>query len=137
MGLLDIYNNNGTQLNQIDNDFSTQYPPTVTGTPNPQNNPGGPVTPFHQTYNSELTYIEVIHNQLQDSLNITNLDVDNPGVQGGVPYKQLTDPTVYPVDTNHTSPIRGWFAEPSSYSNKFNQNYDPRKTYTDFIKDYI
>lgn len=137
MGLLDIYNNGGTQLNQLYDDFSTQYPPTNTGTPTTTQNPGGPVVPFHQQYNNENTYIEVAYNQLSLSPRITNLDVENDGVQGGIPYKPLNDPTTYPIDVNHSSPIRGWFASPSSAPEKFNQEFTPKKTYMEFIQSYI
>jgi hypothetical protein len=47
------------------------------------------------------------------------------------------DPTSYPSTTNHTSEIRGYFAEPSEPPEKYDQKYGPSNTYLNFIKDYI
>jgi hypothetical protein len=125
------------------NDTTTQYPSSVTGAPTPTANPGGAPTNFTQPYLPSNTYLDSSYNVvstntvLSSSLNITNLDVEDPGVQGGVPYKTDNDPTLYPLTTNHTSPIRGYFAVPSSASLKFNQVFNSKNTYSDFINPYI
>jgi hypothetical protein len=138
MGLLTLYNASQVQLNILDPDLVTQYPATVTGTPIFTANPGGPVRNFDQEYNANNTYLANIGTGVLDNtLPITNLDIEDPGVQGGIPYKTNNDPTVYPVDTNHTSPIRGYFAVPSSSSKKFEQIFNPKNTYSDFINSYI
>jgi hypothetical protein len=141
MGLLTLYNNSQAQLNILDPDLVTVYPATVTGTPTPTANPGGPVQNFDQIYNADNTYLDnlpsLINTGLNNTLNITNLDVEDPGVNGGIPYKSLNDPTIYPPTTNHTSAIRGYFAAPSSASGKFEQLFNPEKTYSDFINPYI
>lgn len=72
-----------------------------------------------------------------NSLKITNYDIEEPGVQGGTPYNSNLDPTIYPIDTNHTQGNRGWFPTIASASGKFFQNYAPASTYNDFIQDYI
>jgi hypothetical protein len=74
---------------------------------------------------------------LSGSLNKTNLDMENPLPNGGIPYNVSRDPTEYPSTTNHSSPIRGYFATAASGSTKFTQPYSPQRTYLDFIKDYI
>ena len=145
MGLLTLYNASQVQLNILDPDLVTVYPSTVTGTPTPTANPGGPVVNFDPIYNASNTYLNNLPSLattgLNNTLDITNLDVENPGVNGGIPYKSLNDPTVYPEDTrygknNHTSPIRGYFAAPSSASGKFEQSFNPKNTYSDFIDPY-
>lgn len=142
MGLLDLYNNSQTldQLNILDPDLVTQYPATNTGTPTPTANPGGPNINFNQVYNANNTYLNNISSLetegLNNTLRITNLDVENPGVNGGVPYKQVTDPTIYPITTTHTEDIKGFFPEPSEPAKKFNQTFNPNNTYLNFIKPY-
>ena len=140
MGLLTLYNNSQAQLNILDPDLVTVYPATTTGTPTVTANPGGPPVNFDQIYNANNTYLSNLPSLtttgLTNTLNITNLDVEDPGVNGGIPYKSLNDPTVYPANTNHTSAIRGYFAAPSSASLKFEQMFNPKNTYTDFITPY-
>jgi len=125
------------------NDTTTSYPASVTGTPTTTTNPGGAPKQFIQPYLPSNTYLDASYNVLpnntilSNTLNITNLDVEDPGVNGGIPYKSLNDPTVYPANTNHTSAIRGYFAVPSSASLKFEQMFNPKNTYTDFITPYI
>ena len=124
------------------NDTTTLYPPSVTGTPSTTANPGAPPKQFIQSYLPSNTYLDASYNVLPNntilssSLNITNLDVEDPGVNGGIPYKSLNDPTIYPANTNHTSAIRGYFAVPSSASLKFEQIFNPKNTYSDFINPY-
>lgn len=144
MGLLDIYNTALIQpsgyyqqtLNTLDPDLITNYPATVTGTPTVTQNPGGPLQNFDQHYESNHTYLDHIGTGgvLENTLKVTNLDVEDPRVQGGIPYNQLSDPTTYPANNvNHTSGIRGWFAAPATPPLKFNQVYNPSNTYVDFI----
>tara|TARA_B110000503_G_scaffold41086_1_gene67627 strand:+ start:726 stop:1214 length:489 start_codon:yes stop_codon:yes gene_type:complete len=151
MGLLTKYTLQGsTMLGSLLNpDLTTQYPATVTGTPNTFSNPGGPIVPFHQIYNFARngdTYLSHINNLLVDNsdlsndlnipriLAITNLDTENVGVNGGFPTNPLNDPTVYPITTTHTSPIRGYFADPSTPPLKFTQSFSPNGTYLTFIE---
>ena len=125
------------------NDTTTVYPISTTGTPTPTANPGSAAKQFVQPYSPNSTYLDASYNValnntiLSSSLNITNLDTTEPGVNGGIPYKTNNDPTVYPVDTNHTSPIRGYFAVPPSSSKKFEQIFNPKNTYSNFINSYI
>ena len=109
------------------NDITTIYPPLTTGTPTPTANPGGAPQRFVQSYLPNNTYLDSNPIQgtgsLDNTLNITNLDVEDPGVQGGIPYKSINDPTIYPPSTNP--------------SVKFNQKFTPKNTYTDFITPYI
>ena len=222
--LLDLYTLKGSKMlgSLLNPDLTTQYPATVTGTPNASNNPGGPIVPFRQIYNfarNGNTYLNHINNLLVDnselsntstsptilaitnldtehigvnggplsdittvysplntgtptstanpgaapirftqpylpsntyltnnpiegvgsgkldnSLNITNLDVEDSGVNGGFPTDPLNDPTLYPITTTHTSPIRGYFAEPSIPFSKFTQSFSPNGTYLTFIE---
>jgi len=124
------------------NDTTTSYPASVTGTPTTIANPGGAPKQFTQVYLPSNTYLDASYKVspnntvLNNILNITNLDVEDPGVNGGIPYKSLNDPTIYPTNTNHTSPIRGYFAAPSSASLKFEQIFNPKNTYSDFINPY-
>jgi len=142
MGLLDKFTTQGsTMLGSLLNpDLVTQYPATNTGTPTPTANPGGPNENFSQVYGSRNTYLNNIPSLkdtgLNNTLRITNLDVENPGVNGGAPYNSLTDPTIYPTTTTHTEDIKGFFPEPSEPAKKFNQTFNPNNTYLNFIKPY-
>ena len=123
-------------------DTSTVYPQLVTGTPNPFANPAAPRN-FSQFWLPNNTYLAfnpikgINSGILRNTLKVTNLDTSSPGVDGGIPYDQYKDPTIYPVDTNHTEPTRGYFAQPGTPPNKFYQTYDSTNTYSDFIKAYI
>jgi len=121
-------------------DTVTNFSPWVTGTPNITQNPGAPPKRFEPKWKPDKQY--AVFNPIaglssgtqSNTLKVTNLDVENPGVQGGVPYNQLADPTTYPANNvNHTSGIRGWFAAPATPPLKFNQVYNPSNTYVDFI----
>ena len=151
MGLLDIYLASQEQLTTLDSDLVTQYPSTNTGLPTAFANPG-PVIPFNQEYSATQTYLAYIQaatiqqfDQLTNSLNKTNLDVENPGVQGGIPYRPLTDPTVYPITTTGGESIRGYFPTSSRPAQKYGVNsptedpvpFSAQNTYSDFIKNYI
>ena len=98
--LLDLYTLKGSKMlgSLLNPDLTTQYPATVTGTPNTFSNPGGPIVPFHQIYNFARngdTYLSHINNLLVDNsdlsndlnipriLAITNLDTEHVGVNGG------------------------------------------------------
>jgi hypothetical protein len=149
--LLDLYTLKGSKMlgSLLNPDLTTQYPATVTGTPNTFSNPGGPIVPFHQIYNFARngdTYLSHINNLLVDNsdlsndlnipriLAITNLDTEHTGVNGGFPTNPLNDPTVYPPTTTHTSPIRGYFAQPYIPFSKFTQSFSPNGTYLTFIE---
>lgn len=130
-------------------DTLTTYPSLVTGTPTTQSNfsltspfaSGTPAKHFNHSWTSNLTYLNSnpiaasSSGQLKDTLNITNFDVENPGVNGG-PLNDVT--TVYPAsNVTHTSPIKGWFAEPSQPPSNFKQVFTPSNTYESFIQSYI
>ena len=68
---------------------------------------------------------------------MTDLDTEAPGVNGGIPYDQQKDPTIYPLTTNGATPVRGYFATPGKPVSKFNQVYSSTSTYSDFISAYI
>lgn len=70
-------------------------------------------------------------------MGLLDLYQNNPRLNGSTPYRSTSDPTVYPVDSNHIEGTRGYFAQPASASAKFNQSYDVNHTYSDFIKKYI
>jgi hypothetical protein len=143
MGLLNLYlsasQNNSLPFFNNPND-PTSYPSTTTGTPTPTANPGASAQQYSLTYAPAYTYLDSLNNspgQLTNTLNITNLDTTDPGVDGGVPYKQNEDPTIYPPTANHSTDIRGYFSEPSEPSKKFNQSFNSTDTYLNFIKSYI
>jgi hypothetical protein len=135
----------------LSNDTITIYPPSSTGTPTTTANPGGAPQQYSQLYFPLNRYLDTSYNVvpsntiLSSSLNITNLDTEDPGVQGGIPYKPLTDPTIYPTTTTHTSAIRGYFAKPSQPALKYGVtpiNEDPgpftsEKTYSEHIKNFL
>jgi hypothetical protein len=143
MGLLNLYlsasQNNALPFFDNPND-PTVYPSTTTGTPTPVANPGASAQQFSLSYAPAYTYLtslNVTPERLANTLNITNLDTTDPGVDGGIPYKPNEDPTLYPTTTNHTSEIRGYFSEPSEPSEKYNQKYSSNNTYLNFIKSYV
>jgi hypothetical protein len=74
---------------------------------------------------------------LVGSFDKTNLDIEDPSPNGGIPYKQDNDPTVYPVTTLSQTPNSGYFATPGKVASKFEQKYSPKNTYLDFIKNHI
>ncbi len=130
-------------------DTTTEYPALSTGTPTPYANPGAP-TNFRQSYVPTKTYLDTIRSRGSGLLNIesdevsvkdifdaTNLDISKPGVDGGIPYSQLKDPTVYPITSNRSAPIRGYYATSGAPPSKFNQTFTPTTTYSDFIGTYI
>ena len=156
MGLLNKFTTEGSFMlgSLLNPDLSTSYPSTVTGTPTSTVNPGGPVKNFTQKYNEDNTYLNTVSPSpkflggseyvetpkfegLKGTLNTTNLDTEEPGAAGGIPYKELNDPTLYPLDVNGRQEIRGYFAEPSSPPKKFYQTFNPNNTYSTFIKNYI
>jgi len=133
-------------------DTITSYPAIATGTPTDQANPSSPRN-FIQTFNPQYTYLELTKNKYspllhfgKDSsndggtdetysiLDITNLDISKPGVDGGIPYKQIKDPTVYPILAQGKASISGYYPATGSDANKFNQNFSPTYTYLDYIK---
>ena len=125
-------------------DTITSYPATSTGIPTNQANPG-PTSNFTQKFTPSATYSDLtrdkysplLHlgrNKDYDILDATNLDVNKPGVDGGIPYKQDKDPTVYPVTTQGRTPISGYFATSGQGATKFDQKFSPSNTYLDYIK---
>jgi len=77
------------------------------------------------------------NNGLVDSFDKTNLDIENSLPNGGIPYQQANDPTVYPVTAQGSTPTTGYFATPGKSASKYTQKFSPTNTYLDFIKDYI
>ena len=94
-------------------------PPTSGPTPSPQVPPS--------SYNPGLVA----------SFDKTNLDIEDARPNGGIPYQQAKDPTIYPSTTQAQTPERGYFATPGKAASKFEQKYSPKNTYLDFIKNYI
>ena len=128
-------------------DTITNYPPLATGTPNVLSNPG-PANQFIQTWDPSSTYLNSypikgeskfteINRYGKNTLDMTDLDTSAPGVNGGIPYDQQKDPTIYPVTTNGATPVRGYFATSGKPVSKFNQVYSQTSTYSDFISAYI
>ena len=129
-------------------DTITQYPATNTGTPTNTANPGSPLN-FYQSFLPTSTYLEDMRNDGSKFLRLgnveigynifdaTNLDTERPGVGGGIPYKKLKDPTVYPITAKKETPIRGKFATAGKPAEKYNQSFSPTFTYSEFIKPFI
>ena len=120
------------------NDTTTMYPASATGTPTSIANPGAPKH-FYQSYTPNRTYLDNIpiranFSPLNRSLNKTNLDTTDPGVDGGIPYKQVKDPTSYPITTQGRTPIDGYYATPGQGAAKFDQKFSSTNTYLDYIK---
>ena len=145
MGLLDKLLSNESILaaeNGIIRDTSTQYnSPWVSGTPTNTANPG-PVTNFVKVYSPSNQYANNTNSQLSDTLQITNLDIENPGVNGGIPYKPQNDPTVYPTSTNGSTPIEGYFPTIGKPAVKYgsddtiHKSFSPSNTYLEYIKPF-
>lgn len=125
-------------------DTITSYPATNTGTPTNTANPG-PTKNFVQKFTPTSTYLTLTTNRYSPLLHLgrnneyeifdaTNLDTSKPGVDGGIPYKQDKDPTVYPITTQGRTPISGYFAEPGQGATKFDQKFNPNNTYLNYMK---
>jgi hypothetical protein len=121
------------------NDFTTNYPSTITGTPTLTANPGPP-SRFIQNYTPTNTYLSQVNNSSlsndQNSpsiLAITNLDNTNEGINGGVPYKPNNDPTVYPLLTQPAVKFGVISPDEASLNAK---SYTPMKTYLDYIEPF-
>jgi hypothetical protein len=124
--------------------------PNATGTPTRTANPG-PFKGFYQPYTPQNPYLNSVSNKAVKTsmlsadtdnpavLSITNLDNSKPGVNGGVPYKTVNDPTLYPESTKASTPTRGYFAEPGVAAQKYGSNtrvYSSTNTYMEFIEPY-
>jgi hypothetical protein len=153
---LDLENPSPSGFNRLDT--ITNFNPNTTGTPTNSANPGAP-SRFFQKFVPQETYLQYVKNLPKKSnlLNLsglnsnidlstnnnysifdaTNLDIEKPGVDGGIPYKQEKDPTVYPVTTQRRSSTTGTSSLPGQGASKFNQSFNPTKTYLDFIKKFI
>jgi hypothetical protein len=117
-----------TQIHPVDD-------PSPSPTPSPTSLPMSvplprpiPAPPISQTQPNQ---------GLVGSFDKTDLDIEDPNPNGGIPYKQDKDPTVYPPTTQAQTPERGYFATPGKAASKFEQKYSPTNTYLDSIKDYI
>lgn len=110
----------------------TVYSEYNTGTPTTSTNPGAP-NKFDHIYNPKNRYLD--KNPIKSEGNLksttanTNLDVENPTPNGGIPYKQTNDPTTYPVLAKASTSINGYFATPGKPAAKFNQVWTPENTY--------
>jgi len=130
MGLLSLYNSLPSLPNSNLNPdlLPLNYPATNTGTPTPYTNPGGANHPFEQIYNNVNTYLSnvplIATDGLNNTLNITNLDVEDPGVNGG-PLNDTT--TVYPALTTGTPNVNT--INGIQFAQHFIQSYLPSKTY--------
>ena len=122
-------------------DTITQYPATNTGTPNDSANPGAPSN-FNQNYVPTNTYLEDMRNNGSRFLRLgnsdipytvfdaTNLDTEKPGVAGGIPYDQLNDPTVYPVNSQAVdATVSGFNVISGSGASKYTQKYSATTPY--------
>jgi hypothetical protein len=114
-------------------DIITNYPSTVTGTPTLTANPGGPLTNFSQPYiptNQYISNVSLNSSPLAGTLPITNLDVENLGVQGG-PNNDII--TVYPPTSTGTpgSGSHFWTYAGGTYpgASRFIQSYTPNNPY--------
>jgi hypothetical protein len=147
LNTLDISNFDVERLTTYPQDTITNYPVLTSGTPNLLSNPG-PANLFVQKWLPEDTYLfsypikgesrftKNLSNG-KNTFDMTDLDTEAPGVNGGIPYNQQKDPTIYPVTTNGATPVRGYFATPGKPVSKFNQVYSASNTYSDFINAYI
>jgi len=144
---LNITNFDVERISSPLHDTITNYPPLTTGTPNLLSNPG-PANQFTQTWIPEFTYLNSYpikgesrftknKSNGKNTFAMTNLDTEAPGVNGGIPYDQEKDPTIYPTTTNGATPVRGYFATEGKPVSKFNQVYSATNTYSDFISTYI
>ena len=153
---LDLENPSPLGFNRLDT--ITDYNANSTGTPTNKANPGAP-SRFFQKFVPQETYLQYVKDLPSKSnlLNLsglnsnidlptndnysifdaTNLDVEKPGVNGGIPYKQEKDPTVYPTTTQRITPSRGAFPVQGQGATKYNQSFSPTKTYSEFIKKFI
>ena len=153
---LDLENPSPSGFNRLDT--ITDYNANSTGTPTSTANPGAP-SRFFQKFIPQETYLQYVKDLpsksnllnlsgLNSNIDIstttnysifdaTNLDIEKPGVNGGIPYKQEKDPTVYPVTTQRVTPSRGAFPVQGEGAKKYNQAFTPTKTYSEFIKKFI
>ena len=96
---------------------------------------------FDQKYKPGVGYLDTNpikgKGRLVDTVANTNLDVENEKPNGGIPYKQDKDPTVYPKRSTGTpSPVVSGdnsFVVPS-IAGKFFPSYDPSEEYLEIIK---
>ena len=122
-------------------DTITVYPATNTGTPDNNANPGAP-TNFNQSYVPTNTYLTNIRDNGSfllkrtngdNTYNIfdsTNLDIEKPGVNGGIPYRQIKDPTVYPITAKKVgSTIGGFNPVQGQGASKYTQTYSATTPY--------
>jgi len=128
----------------------TVYPISTTGTPTVKANPAAP-THFDQKFIPSKTYLNFVKDLPDKShllnlrgkptrenpgygiFDITNLDIEKPGVDGGIPYSLEKDPTVYPITTHKKSSSGGFSVIQGTAASKFNQIFTPKSTYLDFI----
>jgi hypothetical protein len=73
---------------------------------------------------------------LISSFDKTDLDIENPNPDGGIPYQQAKDPTTYPSTTQAFSPNPGHFATGGVGASKFQQKWSSTRTYLDYMKSY-
>jgi hypothetical protein len=130
----------------------TRYPITSTGkflARYPNGKQSIAATRFYQFYYPGITYLDFIKNRtgksalihlgdesVQDPttglltkktysiFDVTDLDTEKPGVDGGIPYKRDKDPTVYPIFTKGRPAPNGGFIQ-----SKFQQIWSPQIQY--------
>jgi len=108
----------------------TVPPPAPAPGPAPSPMPAPSPSPSLPTQNSRGKF-------LINSFDKTDLDTENPLPNGGIPYSQAKDPTVYPATTMRTTPTRGYFASAGVAASKFYQTWSSKNTYLDFMQKYI
>jgi len=121
-------------------DTITTYPDTVSGTPTNQANPGPPQN-FNQSYVPTNTYLTNIRDNGSfllkrmsgddtfDIFDATNLDTERPGVNGGIPYNKIKDPTVYPITAKKVGSVNGFNPVQGQGSTKYTQTYSATNPY--------
>jgi hypothetical protein len=117
----------------------TIFPKYVTGTPTTSANPSAPAK-FNQVYNPKNVYLDKVpiksEGKLKSTVANTNLDVENAKPNGGIPYRPENDPTIYPITTQKKSSAGGFYPIQGQSASKYNQVFNPKNTYLDFIKKY-
>ena len=147
LNTLNISNFDVEQTTSIIQDTTTNYPPLTSGTPTLRANPG-PAKQFVQTWVPTKTYLDSYPikgesrftkdaGSGRNTFDMTDLDTSAPGVNGGIPYNQQKDPKIYPLTTNGSTPVRGYFATACRPVSKFKQVYSEKNTYSNFINAYI
>jgi hypothetical protein len=114
--------------------------PSIGGTyiPSPTNQPTSPQQPIDLNTPPPIPNPTIYGNGvgLISSFDKTDLDTENPNINGGIPYQQAKDPTQYPPTTQAFTPIPGYFATGGKGASKFYQKWASTRTYLDYMSSY-